>query len=202
MTELESKTQTAAGKTAVEGQFQPASWAQRFLPLFVAAIVIIFDQTTKRLIEANIPYNTSWAPFPGLAPIFQFTHTGNTGIAFGMFTGGSVIFAVVAAVVTTVILLYNYTLPAGNVGLRVVLGLLIGGALGNLIDRVRLGHVTDFLDFGPWPIFNVADTAVVLGALVMAWLMWAEARAESRAESRQQQAPVQEAVESIPSQDR
>jgi lipoprotein signal peptidase len=65
----------------------------------------------------------------------------------------------------------------------VVLGLLIGGALGNLIDRVRLGHVTDFLDFGPWPIFNVADTAVVVGALVMAWLMWAEARAEARAES-------------------
>lgn len=187
MTELEQSKPTFPASDAADsdaGKTQPATWAQRFLPLAVAALVILLDQATKFLIEANIPYNTSWAPIPWLAPVFQLTHTGNTGIAFGLFAGGSLIFAIVALVVTVIILFYNFTLPAGNVGLRLVLGLLLGGALGNLIDRVRLGHVTDFLDFGPWPIFNVADTAVVAGALALAWLMWAESRAESQAESR------------------
>ncbi len=187
MTELEQSKPTFPASDAADtdaGKPQPATWAQRFLPLAVAALVILLDQATKFLIEANIPYNTSWAPIPWLAPVFQLTHTGNTGIAFGLFAGGSLIFAIVALVVTVIILFYNFTLPAGNVGLRLVLGLLLGGALGNLIDRVRLGHVTDFLDFGPWPIFNVADTAVVAGALALAWLMWSESRAESQAESR------------------
>jgi len=183
MTELKQTTSSGpAAQTAEHGE-RKATWAQRFLPLLVAALVILLDQGSKYLIEANIPYNTSWAPIPWLAPVFQITHTGNTGIAFGLFAGGSVLFAIVACVVTVLILLYNYTLPAGNIGLRIVLGLLLGGALGNLIDRVRLGHVTDFLDFGPWPIFNVADTAVVVGALALAWLMWVESRAESRTPS-------------------
>jgi len=173
-------TDEQSEKTPPSAPAHPATWAQRFLPVVVAALVIVLDQVTKYLIEVNIPYNTSWAPFPRLAPIFQLTHTGNTGIAFGLFAGGSILFAIVACVVTVIILFYNYTLPAGNVALRLVLGLLLGGALGNLIDRVRLGHVTDFLDFGPWPIFNVADTAVVVGALALAWLMWTESRAESQ----------------------
>lgn len=159
--------------------FQPASWGQRLLPLVVGGLVLLLDQATKAIVEATIPFNTSWAPIPWLAPVFQFTHTGNTGIAFGLFAGGSALFAIVAAIVTVIIIFYNFTLPAGSVGLRLALGLLLGGAVGNLLDRLRLGHVTDFLDFGPWPIFNVADTAVVVGALALAWLMWQDARTEA-----------------------
>ncbi|MBP6470969.1 MAG: signal peptidase II [Chloroflexi bacterium] len=176
MTELEQSNSASDGAVVVRS----ATWAQRFLPLLIAALVILLDQGSKQLIEATIPYNTSWVPIERLAPFFQITHTGNTGIAFGLFAGGSVLFAIVALVVTGIILFYNFTLTEGNVGLRIVLGLLLGGALGNLIDRVRLGHVTDFLDFGPWPIFNVADTAVVAGALALAYLMWAESRREAQ----------------------
>lgn len=196
MTEMEQSSTVVPALNTVspaETTPQPATWAQRFLPLIVGALIIVLDQTTKYIIEANIPYNTSWAPVPSLAHIFQFTHTGNTGIAFGLFAGGSGLFAIVAFIVTLIILFYNYTLPAGNIGLRVVLGLLLGGALGNLIDRLRLGHVTDFLDFGPWPIFNVADTAVVAGALALGWLMWMESRQEARR--------AQETAESVHAQD-
>jgi signal peptidase II len=171
MTEQDSKN---SGETAVAAPNERASWKQMSVMLLVALLILILDQATKFIIEANVTYNTSWMPLEWLAPFFQITHIGNTGIAFGLFAGGSMIFALVAMVVTAVLLFYNYTLPAGHIGVRIVLGVILGGALGNLLDRLRLGYVTDFLDFGPWPVFNVADMAVVFGSIALVWLMWQE----------------------------
>jgi signal peptidase II len=153
-----------------------ASWKQLFIVLGAAAVVILLDQGSKLLVEAAIPFNTSWAPLAWLAPVFQFTHTGNTGMAFGLFPGGSLIFLLIPLLVSGVILYYSYLLPPGSTAVRVILGVMMGGALGNLIDRVRIGHVTDFLDFGPWYIFNIADAAVVFGAIALAIMMWLEER--------------------------
>jgi len=75
--------------------------------------------------------------------------------------------------VSLAILIYNYHLSGRQLGLRLALGLQLGGAIGNLADRLRLGHVTDFVDFGPW-VFNLADVAIILGALILVGVMWQE----------------------------
>ena len=166
----------------VEPTEEKASWKQMIVVLFVAFLVILLDQASKRFIEANVTYNTSWMPLDWLAPFFQITHIGNTGIAFGMFSGGSMIFALVALFVTGAILYFAYTLPPNYLAMRIILGVILGGAIGNLIDRLRQGYVTDFLDFGPWPVFNVADMAVVFGAIALVILMWHEERQLKTAE--------------------
>ena len=173
---------------------QKASWKQMAVVLIVALIVILLDQASKWFIEANVVYNTSWMPLDWLAPIFQITHIGNTGIAFGLFSGGSMIFALVAMIVTGAILYFAYSLPSGFMAMRIILGVILGGAIGNLIDRLRQGYVTDFLDFGPWPVFNVADMAVVFGAIALAILMFHEERQLKAAEKEAERnnSPVEE----------
>lgn len=155
----------------------------------VAGLVITIDHLTKLLVEAWLPLNTTWAPFPALGDYFRLTHTSNTGAAFGLFPGGSPVFAAVAVGVALFILVYNYRLEAGHTLLRVALGLQLGGAMGNLIDRLRLGHVTDFFDFGPWPVFNVADLAVVTGVVLLGFLMFREQREEQKERNERPGAP-------------
>lgn len=144
------------------------------LLFLVAATAVLLDQLSKALVEASIPLNTMWAPFPSLAHFFRITHVSNTGAAFGLFPAGGLLFAGIAAIVAGVIILYNFTLPAGQFAMRLALGLQLGGALGNLIDRLRQGYVTDYLDFGPWPVFNLADTAIVVGVCLLALAIWRE----------------------------
>lgn len=179
-TRMESKAteEQAAQGTAHKARLKPEapSTAQRSLLLLVAAAVIVVDHISKLYVESWLPLNRSWAPFPELAHLFRITHVTNTGAAFGLFPGGSLFFTVIATVVAIFILYYNYQLPAGQRPLRIALGLQLGGALGNLIDRLRLGHVTDFLDFGPWPVFNLADTSIVAGVVILAILMLQEQR--------------------------
>lgn len=166
----------------------PATTAQRIIPFIVMILVIILDQYSKRLVEANVPLYTSWAPIPAIKELFQITHTANTGAAFGLFPSGSLFFGVMAAIVSLVIIYFNHTLPGGQKLLRVALGFQLGGALGNMIDRLRIGHVTDFLDFGPWYIFNVADMAVVSGVIIIALLMLQEQREEREQEKERERA--------------
>jgi signal peptidase II len=152
------------------------------IPFVVMAIVLVLDQWTKRLVESRIPLNTSWAPFPEYANLFQLTHVANTGAAFGIFQGGGLVFSVLALGVISAIVYFNFTLPAGNQLLRVALGLQLGGAIGNnLIDRLRLGHVTDFVDIGPWYIFNVADMALTSGIILMAYVILIQEPRRARA---------------------
>lgn len=158
------------------GSFPPPTTAQRAIPILIAALVVLADHFSKLFIEILLPLHRSWAPFPDYAHLFSFTHVSNTGAAFGLFPGGSFIFTLIAIVVALVIVVYNYGLPSGNRVLRLALGLQVGGALGNLVDRLRLGHVTDFLDFGPWPVFNLADTSIVGGVVLLGLLMLVEQR--------------------------
>lgn len=177
MSELEP-TDLQEEETAVSGQRAP--WKERAILIIIALVVILLDQWTKNLVESNLAIGEKWTFFPGLEPIFQVLHTYNTGAAFGLFSGGSLFFAITAVIVSIAILIFNQRLEANNKWLRVALGLQLGGAMGNLIDRVRLGHVTDFLDVGPWPfLFNIADFAVVSGTILLAWLVWRESKEEA-----------------------
>jgi signal peptidase II len=154
----------------------PATWTERLIPFVVMAAVLVVDQFTKYLIETRLPLYEIWAPIPAIEPFFRILHATNTGMAFGLFQGGGTLIAAVAVVVSGVIVYFNHTLPGNERLLRIALGLQLGGVLGNLIDRIRQGHVTDFLDFGPWPIFNVADTALVAGVILLAYVMLTEGR--------------------------
>jgi len=136
------------------------------LPLLIMAAVLILDHGSKYLVETRIPLYSYWAPIPGLEDLIRITHTANTGAVFGLFQGTGMLFAGLAVIVAGAIIYINHTLPSGQWLLRIALGLQLGGALGNMTDRFRQGHVTDFIDIGPWYIFNVADMAIVGGVIL------------------------------------
>jgi signal peptidase II len=161
-----------------------SSSRERWILFAIAGLVLILDIISKEIVRNNLPLYTYWAPFPALEQFFRFSHTSNTGVAFGLFQNANLLFAVFASIVSIGIIYFNQKLEPGNALLRIALGLQLGGALGNLLDRLRFGSVTDFLDFGPWPIFNVADTAVVAGVILMAFVILQEERKE-RAEETQ-----------------
>lgn len=154
----------------------PASLSEKAVLYLVMASVLLVDILSKVFVENRIELNTTWMPIEALNPIFRITHVSNTGAAFGLFPSGGNLFMIVAIVVAVFIVYYNTRLPANHYLYRVALGLQLGGALGNLINRLRIGHVTDFLDFGPWPIFNVADMCVVAGVFLLAFLMLRDER--------------------------
>jgi signal peptidase II len=113
----------------------------------------------------------SLAPFPALEPWFKLVHWTNTGAAFGLLQGQAPLFVAIALVVIVAVLIYSRQLPADSWAVRICLGLMLGGAIGNLIDRVTVGAVLDFVDVY-WRnhhfwAFNVADSAITVGVAGM-----------------------------------
>ena len=174
-------------ETAVPQTKQASAPVSERLILFLVALVAIgLDQYTKYLVESNLALFEVYAPIPSLEPYFRIFHIYNTGATFGLFAGGGDIFRYLAIVVSLGIIYYNHILPGRQSLLRLALGLQMGGALGNMIDRFRIGHVTDFIDIGPWYIFNLADLAVVSGAVILGLLVLKESR-ELKAKQQEEQ---------------
>lgn len=132
--------------------------------LTVALAVVVLDQAAKALVERELKGRS---PVPVLGGAFQLDYTRNTGAAFSIFRNGGWLFAVVAVVVILGILLYYPRLRTRGFLLTAAPGLVLGGAMGNLVDRIRLGYVIDFIDFGWFPVFNVADSAIVCGVTLL-----------------------------------
>ncbi|MBP8002692.1 MAG: signal peptidase II [Chloroflexi bacterium] len=161
--------------------FHPAPLLQKLIPFLLAGTLLVMDQLSKQFIIANLEVYESMTPIPALASLFRFTHIHNTGAAFGMFPTGSLFFTLIAFVVAIAIVVYTRRLDAGHYLLRIALGMQLGGALGNLVDRLRLGYVTDFIDVIPFPaIFNIADASIVGGVVVLFYLMLLETFEEQR----------------------
>jgi signal peptidase II len=139
----------------------------------VAAAIVALDQAAKALVERALPIGDSIAVVPG---VFSLTHVENTGIAFGL--AGHLPLLVPAAIALTFLFLLFYNKPDWTrlPMIRPALALLAGGALGNLVDRIRLGAVIDYLDVRVWPVFNLADVAVTVGAglLIASWVRRSE----------------------------
>lgn len=135
------------------------------LLFFSAGTILVLDQLTKYLIRASIDIGASIPVIPG---VFNITLTTNTGAAFGIFPGGSIFFIMASMTIIVLVMSMNLLNKAETAVYRISSGFVIGGALGNLIDRFIFGHVIDWLDFMIWPIFNVADSAVVVGAILLA----------------------------------
>lgn len=154
----------------------------QMLLYIVAALSIILDQYTKALVSTGMVMGETIVVHPSLSNIFDLTYTTNTGVAFGLFKDSGSLIIVLAVVVVGIIAYYNREIPSQQRWLRVALGLQMGGAIGNnLIDRPLRGAVIDFLHVHHWPIFNVADSCISIGVVIMGVLMIQETRMTNRA---------------------
>jgi len=139
-----------------------------YLVLFsIVGVILVLDQYTKALVRQNIALGEMWAPWPWLLPYARIVNWYNTGVAFGMFQGLGTVFSVVAVIVSIAIIYYFPRVPVQDWPLRFAMGLQMGGALGNLIDRIIQGHVTDFISVGNFAVFNVADACITTGVAVL-----------------------------------
>jgi signal peptidase II len=178
-----------------------ALWIQRVAPVvLVAAVIIALDQWTKIWVRNTIPDYTYIVPFEGLGDYFVFEHVHNYGAAFGILQNQGNLFIAIAAVVAVAILYYASTLRPEQRWLRVLLGLQLGGALGNVIDRIYQGYVTDFVRVGIpgvyyWPNFNIADSAIVCGVIGLAIYIFAE---DLRLQRAQRTAPLADSRDASP----
>ena len=159
-------------------------WEKLILPV-IAVLILVADQISKYLVMAHLELGESWAPVPALERWFIFRYATNTGVAFGLFPNKGYLFMVIAMAVVVIIVLYYRHLPRGQWLIRISLGLQLGGALGNLLDRVRLGRVTDFIDFRIWPVFNLADMSIVAGVSILAFSLLREDWLEQKRRSEE-----------------
>ena len=134
-----------------------------FILMATLITVIVLDQLSKYIIKSTFNLYESW-PETG---IFRIYHTYNTGTAFGLLQGQTILL-IVASLIALVFLIYIYNeYTLGNIILRMALGLQLGGAISNLSDRLAFGSVTDFISVGWWPVFNIADSSIVVGITIL-----------------------------------
>jgi signal peptidase II len=169
-----------------------------YLVLFgVAGVIIALDQWTKWLARENIPFGAQWLPewLMWLSPYARFVHWYNSGAAFGMFQNGNLVFTILAILVIIAIVYYFPQVEAEDWTLKVARGLQLAGAAGNLIDRLMMGKVTDFISVGSFPVFNVADSSITIGVIVLLFGVWWKERQERKAAASSQSSAGSEQLE-------
>lgn len=163
--------------------------------LTVVPVVLVIDQITKALVRANIPFGTVWMPWEWLRPVLKFVYWHNTGAAFGLFQEGGLIFGIMAVIVSIFIVVYYPQVPQDEKLMRVALSMQMAGALGNLIDRIAFGPVTDFISVSNFAVFNIADSSITVGTALLILAIWQAERKEQKAKALQ----AEEAAEPIES---
>ena len=136
--------------------------------LLVAAAVVALDQLTKWYIRENVLRGDAW---PSDGWWIKIVHITNSGAAFGIFQGAGPLLAVTSVLGMAFILIYLFNPGFAHPIMRLGLAFMLGGAVGNLIDRVIEGKVVDFIKVPNWPAFNVADSAITIGVLCLLWAM-------------------------------
>jgi signal peptidase II len=144
----------------------------------VLVAVVIVDQVTKALVRHGIDQGAENSVFPAVSLV----HVRNKGVAFGFFAGGGWIVPVLTGLALAALVTY-FVLNPRRSGLWLATGLLLGGAIGNVIDRIRDGAVTDFIKLPHWDAFNVADMAITFGVLTLLWVLEGPRR-DHRADAR------------------
>jgi len=141
-----------------------AGFSKTVILLLTALTILVADQLTKALVVANLAVGEQARL---LGDLVQVWHAQNRGAAFSLFQGGTVVFLIVSVLSIGMVAYFHRSLRDRSLWLHVVLGIVLGGTLGNFIDRLRQGYVTDWLSIGigdtRWPTFNVADSSVVIG---------------------------------------
>jgi signal peptidase II len=149
-----------------------------YIPLLaIAGVIVVLDQWTKQLVRTNVPYAEVWAPWKWMLPYARIVHWQNTGAAFGMFQGMALVFTILAIIVSAAIIYYFPLVPKEDWLIRLALGMQLGGAIGNLIDRLQFsGAVTDFVSVGNFAVWNVADACISVGVVLLVLGMWMRER--------------------------
>jgi signal peptidase II len=165
----------------------------------VAGIVVALDQWTKWLVRQNIEFGSQWLPeeMSWLSPYARLVNWSNSGAAFGMFQNGNLVFTILAFIVIIAILYYYPQVEATDWTLKLAMGLQFAGASGNLIDRLMVGKVTDFISVGTFPVFNVADSSITVGVIVLLLGVWIKERQEKKKAA--EQLPVDSGQSSVSS---
>jgi len=132
----------------------------------VTVVVVALDQGSKALVRAHVAVGSEDGVLPGI----QLVHVRNNGVAFGAFAGGGAVVAAVIGVALMALLAYFAT-HLGRPLVWLPTGMLLGGAIGNIIDRVRLSAVTDFVKLPAWPAFNIADMSITFGVVVLLYVL-------------------------------
>lgn len=167
VTAATDRATTPAGAPSQPGEDErrASSWRAFRDPLLIGLLVaaLVADQVTKQLVLNSLGLGTSW-PDDGF---FRFTFVRNNGTAFGLFRDNGVLLTVISLGAVALIIFFYREAAMASWFTRAALGLQLGGAAGNLIDRFRHGYVVDFIDVGPWPIFNIADSAIITGIVAL-----------------------------------
>ena len=158
-----------------------ASRKNYWISLFVVATIIGFDQWTKWLVRKNMLLNTSWLPesWGWLSPYARFTYIQNSGSSFGMFQNGAVYLTILTFLIIIGAVYYVLTMEVSDDLELIAAGLYIGGAIGNLIDRLTMGTVTDFVSIGTFYIFNIADASINISVAMLIFIVWIRERRKS-----------------------
>lgn len=154
-----------------------------YLILFVlSGLIVALDQWTKWLVKTHLPFEGTWLPgrLHWLSPYARIVNWSNSGAAFGSFQNGNTVFAILAILVIAAIIYYFPRVEANDWTLRLAMCLQMGGAAGNLVDRLLVGKVTDFISIGTFPVFNVADSSISVGVVVLLLGVWIKERAEKK----------------------
>lgn len=173
-----------SNEIVLQEKTQPRS--RRFFIFFlVAAGIIALDQWTKWLVIQSIPLNTSWLPnsMEWLSPYARLLHIQNRGVSFGTFQNGNTFFIILTTVIVVAIVYYVSHMDHPSDWMWVAAGMYLGGAVGNLIDRLTLGAVTDFISVGTFYIFNIADASINVSVVLLLLLSWFHERKPSKPES-------------------
>ncbi|HEY5476816.1 MAG TPA: signal peptidase II [Tepidiformaceae bacterium] len=136
--------------------------------LLLALLVVVADQLTKWLVRGNVPYGGAW---PSASWPIRIVHFTNSGAAFGSFQGAGPLLAITSLVGVGAVLVYLFNPGFAHPIMRIGFALMLGGATGNLIDRVVNGEVVDFIHLPYFWAFNVADSAITIGVLLLIWAM-------------------------------
>ena len=143
------------------------------LLLVIAGVIIGVDQWTKALVRTKLGFGEMWSPWDWLMPYARVVHWNNSGAAFGILQGQSLLFTVLAFIVAGVILYYFPRVSPQDWTLRIAMGMQLGGAVGNLVDRLTMGgQVTDFISVGSFAVFNVADASITVGVAILLIGVW------------------------------
>ncbi len=149
-------------------------WRDYAFLFAIGGIIVGFDQWTKALVRDYVPLGSDWLPswLSWLMPYARIRHWYNSGAAFGFFQSGNLIFTILAIIVSVVIIYYFPRVSRRDWWLRLAMGIQLGGALGNLVDRVVFKQVTDFISVGNFAVFNVADSSITVGVVILVLGAW------------------------------
>lgn len=137
----------------------------------IAALIVVADQLLKYVVHGALKLGQS---IPLINNVLNLTYVRNTGAAFSLFVGFSSYLVIIGLVVAAAVVYFHYKGPKTNYYMQVGLAFVLGGSLGNLVDRVFRGYVIDYIDIMIWPVFNLADIMINVGVILIAYKLFAE----------------------------